>query len=441
MLPGIPRVYTAIAEWGACLVYILPSGRRINGWKLWLALLISLAVQCAFLALTNNLPIAFWIPCMAAAAGLMFVLLHLCRGGRLRVSAYCCIHAFLLAELAASLLWQLQSYYMQNVSLVSWKSIAALTAVYGVVFLAMGCLVKRFAPENVLRDITLRETATAVAIGVIAFAISNLSYVTEKTPFSGQYEMEIMNIRTLVDLGGVVFLFAHMLQCLALHTRRELDATQKLLDSQYRQYQNSRDNIESLNMKYHDLKHQIEYLRMESDQEKRNSFLDKMADEIQRYEAENKTGNPVLDILLTSKGMVCKREKITFTAVADGKLIAFMDTADLCSLIGNALDNAIECEKKIQNPEKRLIHLTLSSQKSFVLLRIENYCDRELRFSDGLPITTKRDPLNHGYGLKSVLQAAKKYGGCATVKLENNWFELKVLFPQHEDTAAAEKEI
>ena len=423
-------MYTALAEWGACLVYILPMGHRLKGRRLWLTLSAFFVLQNLFLILTDDLSLTLWIPCMAAAVCLMFVLLHLCRGGPLADNAYCCVHAFILAELAASLLWQLRFFYSPDGSPWDTVSILTLLAVYAAVFFVKGWLVKQFFPKNGRLDISPKELGTAVAIGLVAFTMSNLSFVTDKTPFSGQYDLEIMNIRTLIDLGGIVFLFAHLLQCVELRTRRELDATQKLLDNQYQQYQQSKENIEALNVKYHDMKHQIEYLRMESDKDKRIAFLDDMAKQIQRYEMENKTGNKVLDVLLTSKGMICQKEKIAFTSVADGKLLDFMDTIDLCALVGNAMDNAIECERNISDPEKRLIHLTLSAQKSFVLLRIENYCDKELSFYNGLPVTTKQDKENHGYGLKSVCQMAEKYGGYATVTLENKWFELKILLPQ-----------
>lgn len=428
----IPRLYTALAEWGACLVYILPMQRRLNGWRLWVAITGSLVVQSLFLTLTDDLSLPLWIPCMAIAVCMMFGLIHWCRGGRLADNAYCCIHAFIQAELSASLLWQLRSFYFPNGSPWDLQSLLTLAVVYSAVFLLLAGLVRQFFPKDGRLDITPKELATAAAIGVVVFAMSNLSFVTDKTPFSGQYDLEIMNIRTLIDLGGAIFLFAHLLQCVELRTRWELDATQKLLDSQYQQYQQSKENIEALNLKYHDLKHQIEYLRMESDKDKRNAFLDDMADQIQRYEMENKTGNKVLDVLLTSKGMICKKENIAFTSVADGKLLDHIETIDLCALVGNAMDNAIECEKNIADPEKRLIHLTLSAQKSFVLLRIENYCDKKLRFHNGLPVTTKKDRENHGYGLKSVCQMAEKYGGYATVTLENKWFELKILIPQRE---------
>lgn len=67
---------------------------------------------------------------------------------------------------------------------------------------------------------------------------------------------------------------------------------------------------------------------------------------------QNKTGNKVLDTVLTTKSLYCNKHGIIFTCVADGTLLDFMDVMDICSIFGNALDNAIECEMKIPEKEK-----------------------------------------------------------------------------------------
>ena len=97
---------------------------------------------------------------------------------------------------------------------------------------------------------------------------------------------------------------------------KELESVQNVLQNQYVQYKQSRESIDLINYKYHDLKHQIAVLRSETDPEKRNEFLNHMEDEIRQYEAQNKTGNKVLDTVLTSKSLYCAKHGITFTCVA-----------------------------------------------------------------------------------------------------------------------------
>ena len=191
-------------------------------------------------------------------------------------------------------------------------------------------------------------------ISIAVFAVSNMSYVNVNTPFTGRYSFEMGNIRTMVDVAGIAILYAHLIQCCELRVRKELEAVQNVLQNQYAQYKQSKESIELINYKYHDLKHQIAVLRSEADPGKREAFLDKMEADIKKYESQNKTGNKVLDTVLTTKSLYCAKHNITFTCVADGTLLDFMDVMDICSIFGNALDNAIECELKIPDKEKKI---------------------------------------------------------------------------------------
>lgn len=429
-LTNIPRLYTALAEWMACLVYIAPLRKRLPGGKLAVAALSFLLVQGAFLQLTDQVPVAWWMPCMAVAVGLMFAFVYGCCDLPALDAGYCCVRAFLLAEFAAALEWQLYYFAAQLSGLQAvWFRLGFVAAVYLPVFGLMYFIEGRTRAGGQPLHVSGREFCSAAVIGLSAFLMSNLSYVFTNTPFSSSYRMEIFNTRTLMDLGGLAILYAYHLQRSELRVQHELDAINNILQNQYVQYQQSRESIDLIDRKYHDLKHQIAALRAEPDPARRSAWLDEMESDIKTYEAQNKTGNQVLDTLLTGKSLYCQKHGIGLTCVADGTLLEFMDVMDICTVFGNALDNAIECEKKIPEKEKRLVHVSVSQQKGFLLLRFENYCEGELRFEDGLPLTTKEDRGYHGYGLKSIRQTAKKYGGTVTVRTEKNWFELKVLLP------------
>ena len=77
-LPDIPRLYTALAEWLACMVYVMALRRRVEGWRLALEAGALLVVLSVFLVATGSLPVVFWLPCMAGAVGIMYGLIVLC---------------------------------------------------------------------------------------------------------------------------------------------------------------------------------------------------------------------------------------------------------------------------------------------------------------------------------------------------------------------------
>ena len=426
LMPDIPRIYTAAAEWIACLIFIFPLKKRFEWWKSALIIVGMLIVQSAFLVSTGNVLIYFWIPCMIIADFLMIAFIHLCCDVNFRDAGYFGMIAFVVAE---SMEWQIVCSIWTRQLPGAGMQVLMLAAVYGAVAFLLWKLLQQHLPKDGKLNISLKEYFSAALIVIAVFAVSNLSFVSNADTFANGYALEIGQIRTIVDLGGIAVLYAHLIQCGELRVRRELEAVQNVLQNQYVQYKQSRESIDLINYKYHDLKHQIAVLRSETDPEKRNEFLNHMEDEIRQYEAQNKTGNKVLDTVLTSKSLYCAKHGITFTCVADGTLLDFMDIMDICSIFGNALDNAIECELKIADKEKRLIHVTVSQQKNFLILRFENYYEGSLKVKEGRFLTTKKEKEFHGYGIKSIRYTVNKYDGAVSIDTKENWFDLKILIP------------
>lgn len=431
-MPDIPRFYTAIAEWIACILFILPVKKRFDRMKTGALMSVALIVQSLFLTVTGNVQIYFWIPCMILAVLLMIGFIFGCCDISLTDAAYFGMIAFVVAEFTTSVEWQVVCYFWNGTTPIILIQTTMMILIYGGVAAILYKMLHAHLPKDGKMEVSLKEYISGLVIAIAVFAVSNMSFLTENTPFSGRYSFEIGNIRTLVDLGGIAILYAHLIQCCELRVRKELESVQNVLQNQYVQYKQSRESIELINYKYHDLKHQIAVLRSEEDPQKREEFLNRIENEIKQYEAQNKTGNKVLDTVFTTKSLYCTKHGITFTCVADGTLLDFMDVMDICSIFGNALDNAIECELKIPEKEKRLIHVTVSKQKNFLILRFENYYEEELKYKEGLLVTTKQEKQYHGYGLKSIRYTVNKYDGAVTIEAKDNWFELKILIPIRE---------
>ena len=434
LMPDIPRIYTAIAEWMACMIFIVLLKKRFEWWKSGLIMAGMLVLQSVFLVATGNVPIYFWIPCMIVAVFLMVEFIYFCSDVNFRDAGYFGIIAFVVAEFMASLEWQIMCTIWVNRPFGRITGVLALVAIYSIVAWILWRILHTHLPKDGDLDISMKEYFSALLIGISVFAVSNLSFLSIEGVAGEGYEIGIGQIRTIVDLGGIAVLYAHLIQCGELRVKRELEAVQNVLQNQYIQYKQSRESIDLINYKYHDLKHQIAVLRSETDPQKRNEFLNHMEDEIKQYEAQNKTGNKVLDTVLTSKSLYCAKHDITFTCVADGTLLEFMDIMDICSIFGNALDNAIECELKIADKEKRLIHVTVSQQKNFLILRFENYYEGDLKMKEGRLLTTKKEKAFHGYGIKSIRYTVNKYDGAVSIDAKENWFELKVLIPIKKET-------
>lgn len=204
---------------------------------------------------------------------------------------------------------------------------------------------------------------------------------------------------------------------------------QHLLYQEQQQHAISAANVEVINRKCHDLKHQISALRrMDKGDEKERSIRE-LEEAVLLYERFPKTGSSALDLILAERGMLCEQNGIKLRCIADGGKLGFMGTEDLYSFFGNALDNAIEAVSQMPDREERIIGLNIFSWGNFLSVHVENRCMVDPEFKDGLPVTTKEDKEYHGYGVRSMKYLAEKYGGTLAVQCEDGVFELNALFP------------
>ena len=212
----------------------------------------------------------------------------------------------------------------------------------------------------------------------------------------------------------------------------ELDAKNRMLAEMLameRQKQTlSRETIDIINRKCHDLRHQIRMLERQSPEDRARS-LEKITEALRIYDSLLKTGNATVDLVFMEKKLFCEKNDIKFTYLVDGEKFSFMDEADLYAMLGNMLDNAIESVSLEADPEKRVITFTTSSRGDMLYLCMENYCTATVSFQDGFPETSKSDKAFHGFGVQSIAHIAEKYGGSVRFFQENQFFVVEVLMP------------
>lgn len=428
-LPDIPRAYTALAEWSACLVYLVILRRRFSWGPTIGFCAIALGAIGGAQAFAARLPIELWTLGMLIAFTAMLGFVWTASKVSPRGSLYIVARAFVLAEFAASLEWQLHTYFLESTS-PTIASISLLVGVYGLVFGFAWFIERRHFGASGAFDVDARSVASTVGTVILTFIMSNMSFISANTPFSGRVGLEIFYIRTLVDAIGFAVLYAQQGQRLELRRAVEVAVMDGLLRNQHEQYLLSKENIEQVNRKYHDLKNHLYAIRTETDADARARYVDQLEESIKGYETSAlDTGNTVLDAVVTGKRNQAAQRDIELTCVADGAELDFVDVIDLCTLIGNALDNAIEATASLPDVERRLIRLAIFRQDGFAMLRVENYFDGELNLVDGFPVTTKTESRDHGYGLTNMRQTTERYGGSLTIRAEDHWFTLRILLP------------
>ena len=425
-----PGYYYAIAYALSVFVITCTNERKIGRWKLAAVSCAQFALLLFFMTVTDGVRQELFVPSMLLIVLLLLGYIYICNDFSLREAGFYFVKAFINGEFAASLCWQIYYYlrYVRGIQgeLLKWVE---LILVYAVIFTILALMELNLKKDLEELHITRRELLVVIIIAASVFAMSNLSYLDQNGLFSGTFVMDIFIIRTLVDLSGIAVLYAYHVQVKEIQIRFEKDTLHNIMEMQYKNYQLSKENIDMVNQKYHDLKHQINLLKTQAYVGKSTSYLEKMEREIRVYETQNKTGNQILDAVLTNKAMICQNKEIELKFIVDGGALSFMEDMDVSALFGNMLDNAIESAEKQQEKQKRLIWLYVTKEKQFVRIRTENYCDEKIQFKNGMPVTTKKDRRLHGYGMKSIKSTVEKYHGSVVAAQENNWFELKILLP------------
>lgn len=426
--PNIPRLYTAIAQWTACLIILLPHIKKSN-WKSYL--FVGLLGQILLQSWAGTWPLLFWIPGMLLNVGWMWLLIRQIVDASFAKLFYLCGKAFILSEFVAAFAWQI--LYHLSLSRPEVHTTLSLPITFGgyILFFAFYYFIEKKLSRDVTKSTYLKSDVWFIFFTTaIIFLMSNIGFLLMDTAYSiGDY-VSIFTTRTLINGLGLCILFIKESQKQEMELQSELVSIDHLFRSQYEHYIAYKKSTEVIQRQFHDLKHQVEIIKRESDEEKREHYLEEMTTALDAYSATISTGHPVLDTILTSKNTDCIQQNISFTCFVDGKQLEFMRTMDICSLFGNALDNAIEAVKSVQCSKERIIDLRVIKKQDFLVITLKNTSLHPPTFHErGIPITTKKDKISHGYGVKNMYWVVEKYDGTLNIDWKNPWFSLKILIP------------
>jgi signal transduction histidine kinase len=280
-----------------------------------------------------------------------------------------------------------------------------------------------FITRRLGQDFELKENHVKLTV------ISLIAMMT--ATFLNSYRMNYLadtNLILITSIYSVICCLLALTLQLGLFQKtqmeQEVQVLEQIIANDKQHYDSAMQNMEMLNMYCHDLKY---FLRRNADEV--GTYQQQAEKFLAVFDAEISTCNHALDIVLSEKSLYCANNDIMFTCMADGQLLDYMDTADIYSLFGNLLSNAIEAVSALSEKEKRMISLTVRRRNDFVHILTENYYDKDLSFHNGLPETTKDDSHLHGYGLKSIRYLTEKYHGNMTVTAEDGIFHVNILLP------------
>ena len=413
-----------MAFWASGAVFAHPMKKRKKFW----------CKMAGFAVVVIAMAVLFHVLCggqmwrnhwaMGVSSILMVVILYNCWEMSLSVAVYNSIWAVLLWQLITEV-WKMCRILGKSVFCRSvFSEMLLIFGLFGINYAICSYTIADWMPKDRKKRIGPRQSLSAILIYCIVEMIAYTPIMRSLDTFSEDWKflyLSQMTCLVILYLQNELFKKSDM--------KQELAMMNFLWKKEQEQYQLAKENITLINQKSHDLKHHIRALR-KADREEIDKYLDEMEDAVLIYDAIVKTGNEVFDTILTEKSLYCKDRGIQVSCVADGSQMDFINTVDLYTLLGNAMDNAIEAVEKFKDVEKRQIDVMIYRQQNFLVMNIINPILGALVYDDEeLPVTTKEDKRLHGFGLRSMWYIVKKYDGFLNINEEDGCFSLKILMP------------
>ena len=205
--------------------------------------------------------------------------------------------------------------------------------------------------------------------------------------------------------------------------------TAQLFTESKKQYEQWSVNAGMIKQWIHDLRHLMNRIENLASQKQVDiPDISRVKAAVDRISPTAKTGNDALDVLLQNMDDLCRQNKIELQCVAYADCLKYFDGMKLYFLFANAIDNAMESVSGIEDPEKRLIDISIRAFGDSASIHIWNYFSGPITFNSGLPVTNKGGEA-HGFGMKSMQRIVDEFDGVMHAHTEGEIFNLDIMLP------------
>lgn len=286
-----------------------------------------------------------------------------------------------------------------------------------------GVILKIF-PANKELSLEFKEWIFIISV----FTVSFVSFMFIHVMLLDSYRFETKYL-IIPELGIIVVNIICFYMIIALNKSKNEAMKLKILSHQQEQrahyVENIRKQYEEIRTIRHDMKQKLAVISMMQKNNKIQEaieFTDKCSDSISKTDIVIDVGNDFINAILSTKLSLAKEKDINIICRSSSDVSGIEDI-DLCILLGNILDNAIEaCEKS----SEKNIEVSIYSDSAKLIITVINDMDFSVLSDNPELNTSKPDASSHGYGVKTIKSIAEKYNGHASFYEENNKFVCQV---------------
>ena len=209
--------------------------------------------------------------------------------------------------------------------------------------------------------------------------------------------------------------------------KKMMEYQRALVAAHFAEVENMYRQMRAWRHDYHNHMQSLSALMDSKNYAEARAYLDKINQNLTTVDTVIKTGNTMVDAILNSKLALFSSKKIHVTADAKVPPMLSVDDLDLCIIIGNLLDNALEACLPLE-PDKRFARIYIAPKKNTHLyICITNSADKKRKGLGNKFVSTKGE--NHGFGLEKIDSLVEKYGGFLTRGSEDGGFTTEIMLP------------
>lgn len=262
----------------------------------------------------------------------------------------------------------------------------------------------------------------AISIGIMLLVVGGI--------LSSQEEIHLLGLLTIVSGGVLLINVINIYMYKSFAKEYEGQNTIKTVDHcneiQYKYMLQNEEALKEVRKVRHDLNNKLVgllYLLEQEEIEYAKKYVKDIHENLQSVQMYYNTGHSIVDAMINQKYSNCKEKQIEFKL--EKARIEHIDIRpqDLCSILGNVLDNAVEGTMQVINRPK-MIWMEIYTSKDYLIMNVKNTCRGELI---GENFETQKDKKWHGIGIKSIRDIAKRYDGNVLLDYKEDIFTTKVI--------------
>lgn len=353
------------------------------------------------------------------------------------------INGRLLSKLLAAILSDVVSICTSNIVTgilsIALKStpvqLYSTQGVYRVLGVLMCQALNLFLYSIILKSInkTILEMKKKEWVLIISvFSISTLSFAIIQIALNESRLSETTSLMLLLsEIGLIVLNIICLYIMISLNqsnrTAEELKLKEQQLKHDIQYVETVRSQYQEIRQIRHDIKQHLDAisgLQLEGKIDAAQKYISNISSNLERIEMFMDVGNDFVNAILNSKLSIAKSKGIEVLCNSSSE-VGGINEYDLCNLIGNMLDNAIEAAEK--TGENAVVEVSIYSDKYKIMITVSNSILQSVLNSNSELKTTKRKSELHGFGVKSIRTIAEKYGGSVDFYEENLTFFCRVI--------------